>query len=153
LTPGGTTQDIYTSEIIVGKSMKIDNIYFDLDKWKIRPDAAVELDKIVSLMKDNPDIIIELSSHTDCRGDAGYNLTLSDKRAKASAAYIVSKGVRRGRIAAKGYGESRLLNDCTCQKKSKADCSEEEHAKNRRTEFKVTGFLKNGGTISIESNL
>lgn len=135
-------KNIYTQKIVVGKSIKVENIYFDVAKWNIKSDAAIELDKLVQLMKDNPDIIIELSSHTDCRGKASANLALSDKRAKSSASYIISKGIAKTRIKGKGYGESKLLNSCACEGKVNSTCSENEHAQNRRTEIKVTGFLK-----------
>ncbi|MCE3259348.1 MAG: OmpA/MotB domain protein [Bacteroidetes bacterium] len=128
-------------KIVVGKAIKIDNIYFDVGKFNVRPDAAVELDKLVTLMKDNPEIIIELSSHTDCNGAASANLTLSDKRAKSSAAYITGKGIAKNRIKGKGYGESKLVNDCKCEGKKASTCTEEQHAQNRRAEIKVTGFV------------
>jgi outer membrane protein OmpA-like peptidoglycan-associated protein len=131
----------------LGKAIKIENIYFDLAKYNIRKDAAKELDKIVKLMVDNPDIIIELSSHTDCRASYAYNMKLSDNRAKSSAAYIISKGIPETRITGKGYGETMLVNDCACEGKIVArTCSEEEHQANRRTEFKVTGFLSDTNT-------
>jgi outer membrane protein OmpA-like peptidoglycan-associated protein len=120
----------------IGKLLHINPIYFDLGKWNIRPDAAAELNKIVKTMNENPGMTIELGSHTDSRGSSQSNLSLSDKRAKASAAYIVSKGIDKKRIIGKGYGESRLINRCM----DGVDCTEEEHAANRRTEFKVTAF-------------
>ncbi len=134
-------KDIYALKLVVGKAIKVDNIYFDLGKFNIREDAAKELDKLVQLMKDNPEIIIELSSHTDCRGNANANLALSDKRAKSSAAYLVSKGVTKARVKGKGYGERQLLNNCACEGKKPSTCSEDEHSQNRRSEFKVTGFV------------
>ena len=115
----------------VGKVIEINPIYFDLGKCNIRPDAATELDKIVSVLNDNPAMVIELGSHTDRRGSDASNLSLSDKRAKSSAAYIVSKGIPKARIQGKGYGEKKLLNRCT----NGVKCSEEEHQLNRRTEF------------------
>lgn len=134
-------------KIVVGKAIKIENIYFDLAKYNIRPDAAKELDKIVRLMTENPDIIIELSSHTDCRASYQYNMTLSDNRAKSSASYIVSKGIAVERITGKGYGETKLVNDCACEGKQVSRvCTEQEHQANRRTEFKVTGFLSDKNT-------
>ncbi len=129
-------------KIVVGKAIKIDNIYFDLGKATIRTDAANELDKTVLLLNDNPDIIVELSSHTDCRGSAASNLALSESRAKSSVAYIISKGIDKKRISGKGYGESKLTNNCPCEGAAKSTCSENEHQQNRRTEFKVTGFAK-----------
>jgi outer membrane protein OmpA-like peptidoglycan-associated protein/tetratricopeptide (TPR) repeat protein len=117
----------------IGKLLNISPIYFDLGKWDIRPDAAGELDKIVQAMKDNPTVVIELGSHTDSRGTEKANLDLSDKRAKASAEYIISQGIDSNRIYGKGYGESRLINKC----KDGVKCTEELHSQNRRTEFKV----------------
>jgi outer membrane protein OmpA-like peptidoglycan-associated protein/tetratricopeptide (TPR) repeat protein len=123
----------------LAKIIEIKPIYFDLGKSKIRPDAAVELDKIVKVMNEYPNMYIELGAHTDCRGVAGANKKLSDARAKASAAYIIKAGkFKKDRILGKGYGEAKLLNACACEGKIQPKCSEEEHAVNRRTEFIVT---------------
>ncbi|MCW3076003.1 MAG: hypothetical protein JWO32_612 [Bacteroidetes bacterium] len=121
----------------LGKMIDLKPIYFDLGKAVIRPDAAKELTKIVELMKQNPSMVIELGAHTDCRGSAASNLSLSDKRAKSSAAFVISKGIDKTRIYGKGYGESQLINDCKCEGAVKSSCSEEVHAQNRRTEFKI----------------
>ena len=91
-------------------------------------------------MQENPTMTIELGSHTDCRSSKSYNLSLSDKRAKSSAAYIVSKGITKERIVGKGYGESKLINQCECEGKKTSSCTEEEHQANRRTEFLITKF-------------
>jgi peptidoglycan-associated lipoprotein len=112
----------------------IDNVYYDYDKWAIRPDAAVALNTVVKLMTDNPDINVELSSHTDERGSADYNRKLSQKRAESAVAYIISQGVANTRITAKGWGEDHPI-----VKNAK---SEEEHQTNRRTEMKVTNITK-----------
>jgi outer membrane protein OmpA-like peptidoglycan-associated protein len=120
----------------LAKLIDIEPIYFDVSKSDIRPDAAVELDKIVGIMNEYPDMIIELGSHTDSRGSDSFNATLSDKRAKSSAAYIVSKGIAQNRITGKGYGESKLVNRC----KNGVKCSKEEHQENRRTEFIIIGM-------------
>jgi outer membrane protein OmpA-like peptidoglycan-associated protein len=133
--------DYYIDKLEVGKDLgkilALNPIYFDLDKSDIRPDAEIELNKIVQIMNDNPEIKIELGSHTDCRATASYNLKLSDARAKSSAAYIQSKITNPNRIYGKGYGETQLVNDCECEGKINSDCSEEEHQENRRTEFKI----------------
>ncbi|MBN2779169.1 MAG: OmpA family protein [Bacteroidales bacterium] len=129
--------------IVIDKPIVIENIYYDYDKWNIRPDAAIELDKIVALLIENPQIIIELGSHTDARGTKWYNENLSQKRAESAVQYIVSNGIAKDRITAKGYGEYQLVNKCADGVK----CSEEEHQLNRRTEFKVTGFSKNQPVI------
>ena len=117
----------------IGKLIDIKPIFFDLGKSNIRKDAALELDKVVKIMKENPKLQIELGAHTDSRGSATSNEILSDKRAKASAAYIISQGIDKSRISGKGYGESRLINECSDGVK----CSEAQHQENRRTEFKV----------------
>ncbi|MDX5479627.1 MAG: OmpA family protein, partial [Cyclobacteriaceae bacterium] len=95
----------------------------------IRPDAALELDKLVQILKDNPSIRIELSSHTDARASDAYNDALSQRRAESAVAYIVSKGIDASRLVAKGYGKRQLI--------IKEAQTEEEHQVNRRTEFKV----------------
>ena len=123
-----------------GIGIKIPDIYYDLDKYNIRPDAAKELDKIVKILKDNPTMEIELSSHTDCRSSARYNMWLSAKRAEAAVNYIIRQGIIPYRMVAAGYGETRLLNDCACEPDNNSPCSEEEHQMNRRTEFKILKF-------------
>ena len=123
--------------IAIDKVFKIENIYYDLNKSFIRLDAAIELDKLVNILKDNPKIIVELGSHTDCRASTEYNDNLSQKRAEAAVAYIVDHGIPQARISAKGYGETKLSNKC----KDGVPCTEEEHQKNRRTEVRITGVL------------
>ena len=118
------------NKIIVNKAIEVKDIFYDYDKYDIRPDAAVRLDTLVQTLQDNPKINIELSSHTDQRGKDAYNLKLSQQRAEAAVAYIVSKGVDKSRITAKGYGESRPI--------VKNPKSEADYQRNRRTEFKVT---------------
>jgi outer membrane protein OmpA-like peptidoglycan-associated protein len=105
-------------------------IYYNFDKFDIREDAKVELDKIVKIMNENPEVKIELGSHTDCRGSWSYNSRLSKKRAKSAADYIAKRIMNPERIVSKGYGESQPVSDCTC-----GACSREEHQLNRRTEF------------------
>ena len=122
----------------LAKMIDMKPIYFDLGKSVIRKDAALELDKIVQVMNEYPNMSVELGSHTDCRSGAASNMKLSAARAKASAAYIVKKGIDKNRIVGKGYGESKLLNSCACEGKVQSTCTEEEHAANRRTEFIIT---------------
>ena len=121
----------------LSEMVQINPINFDLNKYNIRPDAALELEKIIEIMNRYPAMVVELGAHTDCRGSVKSNETLSAKRAKASAEYIKKRISNPERIYGKGYGESLLLNDCGCEGKVVSKCSEEEHAKNRRTEFKV----------------
>jgi outer membrane protein OmpA-like peptidoglycan-associated protein len=120
----------------VGKVIKLEDVYYDYDKFYIRSDAASELDKVVELLQEYPSMEIELSSHTDARGSDKYNEWLSQKRAEAAVEYIISRGIKRSRLKAKGYGESRLVNGC----RNGIDCDELEHQQNRRTEIEVTKF-------------
>lgn len=119
----------------LAKMIDIKPIYFDVNKFNIRPDAAIELNKIVKVMNDYPTMVVELGSHTDCRAPIKYNETLSDKRAKASAAYIKKVISQPERIYGKGYGESKLKNNCACEGPVKSTCTDAEHQENRRTEF------------------
>ena len=130
-------------QIELNKSIVLENIYYDLDKWDIRPDAAKELDKLVALLKDNPEIKIELSSHTDSRASAEYNDELSKKRAKAAVDYIVSKGIDASRLTARGYGESQpIISDEQIAQMKTEEEKEAAYQKNRRTEFKVIEYNK-----------
>lgn len=134
--------DFKLRTIMVNKPIAIENIYFDYDKWDIRPDAAVELDKLLAIIKENPDLSFELGSHTDARGGDLYNLVLSDGRANSTVDYLVRHGADPMRITAKGYGEERLVNHC----KNGVVCSEEAHQANRRTEFTITYAKELAGT-------
>lgn len=129
-------QDLYLEMITLNKPIRLENIYYDFDKAGIRPDAAIELDKLVRIMKDNPTMWIELGSHTDSRGNDQYNQWLSQRRANSAVQYIIDQGIHKNRISAKGYGESQLLNRCAKGVK----CSETEHQLNRRTEFKIVKY-------------
>ena len=111
--------------------INVNPIYFGFDKWNINNDAATELDKIVEIMRENTDLMIESGSHTDSRGTKAYNQILSERRAKATVDYIVSKGIDASRIKSKGYGEGQLLNDCG----DGVRCKIQDHKLNRRTEF------------------
>lgn len=129
-------QDLFLAEIVANKAIRIDNIYYDFNKWDIRPDAAKELDKLVKIMLDNPTIWITLGSHTDSRGNDQYNEWLSQKRADAVVKYIINRGINKNRITAKGYGESELINNCA----NGVACSVTEHQANRRTVFKIVKY-------------
>ncbi|HAD14164.1 MAG TPA: hypothetical protein DCF33_17200 [Saprospirales bacterium] len=118
----------------INEPIRLDNILYDYDKDNIRPDAEPDLQSVVDLMKKYPEMKIELSSHTDARGNDAYNEDLSQRRANSAVAWIVAKGIAADRIVAKGYGEKQLQNKCT----NGVECSEEEHQLNRRTEFKIT---------------
>ncbi|GAB3659144.1 OmpA family protein [Echinicola sediminis] len=130
------SRDLFLDKIEIGKTLEIENIYYDFDKWEIREDAAKELDKLVKVLNDNPTLKIELNSHTDSRGADKYNQLLSEKRAQSAVDYIIKSGISSGRIVAKGYGESRLLNAC----EDGVECEEEQHQQNRRTEFTIVDY-------------
>ena len=118
----------------LAKIFDISIIYFDLDKWNIRPDAAKDLQKILEVMKKHPKMEVDIRSHTDSRQTHRYNEILSDRRAKSTLEYLVKNGIEKSRLTAKGYGETQLVNNCSDGVK----CSEAEHQKNRRSEFIVT---------------
>ena len=125
--------DLRLEPMVIDKPIVVPNIYYDYDKWDIRPDAAVELNKLAQVFLDNPDLTFELGSHTDSRGSDMYNLLLSDARATSAVDYLVRQGVPQERLIARGYGETMLVNHCA----NGVSCTEEEHQANRRTEFKV----------------
>lgn len=135
---GTLLANVEMQPVEVGKSIKVEKIYYNKNSAKIRKDAAEELDKLITVLKDNPALIIELGSHTDSRGDTKFNRKLSQRRAEAAVKYLTNDtGIESYRITAKGYGESKLVNSC----KDGVECSEARHQKNRRTEIKVTGVL------------
>ncbi len=138
MKPGTTIETprvLLLDKLVINKAFRVENIYYDFDKSNIREDAKPELDKLVRIMKENM-INVELGSHTDCRGSFEYNDKLSQSRAESAVNYIISTGIEKARIAAKGYGERQLINTCA----DGVNCTPEEHQANRRTEFKVTGF-------------
>ncbi len=116
----------------------IENLYYAYGDWHIDAAGTKILDKVITVLNSNPNLNIELSSHTDSRSSDQYNLQLSQKRAKAAVDYMIAKGIDKNRLKAIGYGESKLLNRCS----NGVECSEEEHAKNRRTEFKIVEMPK-----------
>ncbi|ESU18890.1 outer membrane lipoprotein omp16 precursor [Flavobacterium cauense R2A-7] len=117
----------------LAKIFDISIIYFDLDKWNIRPDAAVDLEKIIAVMEKYPKMKVDIRSHTDSRQTHKYNERLSDRRAKSTLEYMVKNGIDRSRLTAKGFGETQLINGCS----DGVNCSEADHQKNRRSEFIV----------------
>lgn len=127
--------EITLDKIYKRKEIVLENIYYDLDKADIRDDAKPTLNKLAVLLKENPNIKIELGSHTDSRGSDSYNLKLSQARAQSALNYLVVQGIEPTRLTARGYGETQLTNRCS----NNVDCSEAEHQQNRRTTFKVTG--------------
>lgn len=118
--------------IVKGDKFKLENIFYDLNKSTLRPESMLALDKLAAFIIEN-DLKIELSAHTDARGSDVYNQKLSQARAQSCVDYLISKGVKRSSIIAKGYGETQLLNKC----KNNVTCPEEMHQENRRTEVKI----------------
>ncbi len=132
---GTLLANVELEPLFEGKRIELQNIYYDLGKSKIRPDAALELDKAAVFLKDNPQITVELGSHTDARGKADNNMELSVRRAQSAVDYLVNKGgVEAFRINPRGYGEGSLSVKCG------TNCTEEEHARNRRSEIKILGI-------------
>jgi len=116
--------------IVTPTEIVLKPIYFEYDKSNITQDGAFELDKLVQVMKNNDQLVIFAKSHTDNRGSDNYNISLSDRRAKSTVQYIISKGIPASRISGKGFGESELKVQCD-------PCSEEQHGQNRRSEFLI----------------
>jgi outer membrane protein OmpA-like peptidoglycan-associated protein len=140
-------RDLLLDKLAVNRKFKLDNIYYNFDKWDIREDAEPSLNNLVRIMKENP-ITVELGSHTDSRGSDEYNKLLSQRRAESAVKYIVSTGIDPSRITAHGYGETQLINKC----KNGVPCTDAEHQENRRTEFKVTSSFedKSNTTFNLE---
>lgn len=114
------------------EKFKLENIFYDLNKATLRPESMSSLDKLAEFLLENG-LKIELSAHTDSRGSDSYNMRLSQQRAQSCADYLITKGVPKSKIIARGYGETKLVNRC----KNGIQCSEEEHQENRRTEVKI----------------
>ena len=125
--------DLRGMETVAGTDigLLLNPIYFNLDRHKIRPDAQVELQKVIAILQQNPNIKIDIRSHTDSRADDTYNKVLSNRRVQATINYIVANGIERSRLTGRGYGETQLVNGCS----NKINCSENEHQRNRRSEF------------------
>jgi len=124
------------------KAIELKDIYYDFDKWYIRQESERELTKLLGFMQENPDAIVEIGSHTDARAPYEYNIKLSQRRAQSVVDWLIARGVGKGRLKPKGYGETQPRNDC----KDGVPCSEYEHQRNRRTEFRVVG-----GSINLKS--
>ncbi|MDC6390082.1 OmpA family protein [Maribacter sp. PR1] len=115
----------------LAKLLQLSTIYFDFDKYNIRKDSEVEIEKVIAAMEKYPSLRLKVNSHTDSRGPAAYNLWLSKKRAESTVNYMINKGISSDRLASEGYGESRLLNEC----EDGVSCSSVKHELNRRSEF------------------
>ena len=134
---GVLVANVELEEIRMGEAIKIENIYYDLAKSEIRKDAYKPLDNLIHVLKNNPSLMVELGSHTDSQGDDQSNFKLSSDRAQAAVDYILdNSNIRKGRIQARGYGETDLVNGC----KNGIKCSDRKHQQNRRTELKIVGI-------------
>ena len=127
-------------------------IYFNFNDDQINKFSEKSMKKVLKFMKKNDDVMLEIRSHTDCRGEDIYNVRLSERRSQNSALYIINKGIFLGRIRAKGLGETELINDCDCDAKGlkEVNCTEAHHRENRRSEFV---FFKIDPIVSKESVL
>ena len=130
-------KDLYLVPIEIGQVVRLNNVFFDFDKWDLRPESFVELDRVVKLLQENPAIEIEMSAHTDSRGSDDYNMKLSDNRARSVMEYIISKGITSNRITSHGYGETVPV---ALNENSDGSDNPEGRQLNRRVEFKI---LKN----------
>lgn len=129
--------NLVLSKIYLNKEINLDNIYYEFDQWNLTKEALPTLDILVNMMKANPNIKIQLNSHTDCRGDNDYNLELSQKRAQSVVSYLSAKGISDERLVAVGHGETKPNVICICE-----SCTEEDHRKNRRTSFTIISVKK-----------
>lgn len=125
-------KEILLTPMFKGKEIVLKDVKFDYNKWNIRQDAAVELDKLVILLKQNPEINIQMTSHTDCRGSDRDNLLLSQRRAESTMNYLIENGINSVRLQARGFGETTPAVQCVC-----SACTEEQHQENRRTSFVI----------------
>lgn len=122
--------------LAVGDEISFENIYYDFDKYYIREEASTDLQKLLALLENNPNAIVEIGSHTDARGSNEYNDKLSANRAKSVVQWLGKRGVSESRLKPRGYGETQLTNQCA----NNVRCTEEEHQRNRRTSFRVVGM-------------
>lgn len=120
----------------LGKCFGIKMIYFDLNKFNIRTEAALDLEKILVVLNDNPTMKLDVRSHTDSRATQQYNEVLSERRAKSTIKWLIKNGIAPNRLTGKGYGETQLINQCA----DGVNCTEEEHQANRRSEFIITAL-------------
>jgi len=130
-------KDLYLAPIEIGQVFRLNNVFFDFDKYNLRPESFVELDRVVGFLNEYPNIEIEMSAHTDSKGADEYNMTLSDNRARSVMEYIISKGISKTRIVSQGYGETKPEASNT-----NADGTDNPEGRqlNRRVEFRI---LKN----------
>ena len=133
---------ILESLITPPPAVELKDIYYDFDKWYIRKESEPELNKLLGFLQENSSLIVEISSHTDARAPFDYNIRLSQRRAQSVVDWLIARGIDKNRLKPKGYGESQPRNGCT----DGVPCTEYEHQRNRRTEFRVIG-----GDMNIKS--
>ncbi|HCT30876.1 MAG TPA: hypothetical protein DIW31_09115 [Bacteroidales bacterium] len=131
----GNVSDTVSYRVItaVNAIVKINNIYFDINSNRLRPESKEELNEFVQVLNEYPEIKIEIRAHTDSQGDSQYNLQLSERRAEAVVEYLIQRGIYNNRLSFKGFGDTMLVNECT----KGVDCSDEKHQENRRVEFRI----------------
>ncbi len=117
----------------LGRVLELNPIYFDFDKSFIRPDARIELEKVIAFMREYPSLNIDVRSHTDSRAPDDYNVALSQRRNKSTREYLINRGINQSRLSGRGYGETQLLNECS----NGVKCTKDQHQLNRRSEFIV----------------
>lgn len=140
--PVGTDGNTPPTGIDSNLTIELKDIYYDFDKWFIRKESEVQLAKLLGFMNENPDAIVEIASHTDARAPFDYNIRLSQRRAQSVVDWLIQRGVDRKRLQPKGYGETQPRNGCV----DGVQCTEYEHQRNRRTEFRIIG-----GKINLKS--
>lgn len=139
-------QNFSVAPLLPGTVIELPNIYYNFNDATLRPDARKDLDLLVSLMRQQPSITVELASHTDCRGSAHYNESLSQRRANGVVEYLVSRGISRDRMRPVGYGESEPRNHCN----DGVPCTEEEHGRNRRTEVRILTGIQGASMVYVD---
>ena len=139
-------QNFSVAPLLPGTVIELPNIYYNFNDATLRPDARKDLDLLVSLMKQQPTITIELASHTDCRGSSKYNQELSQRRANGVVDYLVTKDISRSRLKPVGYGESEPRNNC----QDGVSCTEQEHGRNRRTEVRILTGVQGAAMVYVD---
>lgn len=143
------TQNLSVAPLLPGTVVELPNIYYNFNDATLRPDARKDLDLVVALMKQHQAISVELASHTDCRGKAEYNQELSQRRANGVVEYLVTQGISRNRLRPVGYGESEPRNECH----DGATCTEQEHARNRRTEIRILTSSQGASLVYLDGQI
>ncbi len=142
-------QNLSVAPLMPGAKIELPNIYYNYNDATLRPDGRKDLDMVVALMKQQPNMVVELASHTDSRGSHSYNEDLSQRRANGVVEYLVMKGIPRNRLAPMGYGESEPRNNCH----DGVTCTEQEHARNRRTEIRFLSGVTGSSMMYVDGKV